>query len=159
MMARPGFTLIGDKELTKTLTAIADPRARKGIARHSLRKGAKPIAETAGRLAPRRKSAGGPEREEELHESIAVSSRLSKRQKKRRGKAKAEVEIFVGTTALPHAHLQEFGWEEGAPQPYLRPAWDGGKRQALKDILKESWKGIERRAKRLARKARKAAAG
>lgn len=59
-------------------------------------------------------------------------------------KAGAVVAVEVGPTNPPafHAHLVEFGTNRGSPaQPYMRPAWDTKKGEAIdaaKRVLKEA---------------------
>jgi HK97 gp10 family phage protein len=54
------------------------------------------------------------------------------------------VAVEVGPTIPPafHAHLVEFGTDRGSPaQPFMRPAWDTRKKEALdaaKTILREA---------------------
>ena len=72
-------------------------------------------------------------------------------------------EVFVGAGGVPQATLREFGTDGNAPAPFMRPAWDMHKAQAL-DIIKnelgkEIAKTAARAAKRAAAKAAKAARG
>ena len=54
--------------------------------------------------------------------------------------------------------VQEFGSYKQAPQPYLRPAWDGGKNGVLADLKTTLAAEIAKAAARAARKAAKLAA-
>jgi hypothetical protein len=67
--------------------------------------------------------------------------------------------MFVGAGPLPQAHLQEFGAPQHGPQPFMRPAWDGGKMAMLEGLKDDLWKEIEKAASRLAKKLAKASAG
>lgn len=139
-----------DRELEKLSKA-----AGKGVLRRSLKKSAEPLAEKMRGMAPR-----GDTASDELAESIAVSTKLSKRQKGLHKKMfrddKAAVEIFVGPGPDPAAWNQEFGNINHGPQPFVRPAWDQD-RQALLDRLGDHlWAELE---KSLARAARKTAKG
>ncbi len=64
-----------------------------------------------------------PEDQGELKDSIAVSTKLSKRQKRRHRKVdRSDVEVFVGAGPFPQAHLQEIGTKDTPPRSYMRPA-------------------------------------
>lgn len=94
-----------------------------------------------------------------LKKSIAVSTKLSKRQKQLHRKAHPDdVEVFVGAGPHPQAHMQEFGTSHNSAQPFLRPAWDAKKRTVLNGIQGDLWAEIKRSAERLARKALRKAA-
>jgi HK97 gp10 family phage protein len=78
-------------------------------------------------------------------------------------------EMFVGPDNRPAAHLVEFGTGERfhrsgksvgsvAPQPYMRPAWDGEKGRALEIIKGELGDEIMKAAERAAKRAAKMAA-
>jgi HK97 gp10 family phage protein len=105
---------------------------------------------------------GGGSREEARSALIAAN-------KAAKGGA-AFAEMFVGPDNRPAAHLVEFGTGERfhrsgksggsvAPQPYMRPAWDGEKGRALEiikdDLGDEIMKAAERAAKRAAKLAAK----
>lgn len=82
-----------------------------------------------------------------LQESITVSTKRPRRHRK-----ESEVEVYGGPTNLPQAHLQEFGTRHHGPQPFMRPAWDAGKDQALDDVKTALGNEIEKAAQRAARK-------
>jgi HK97 gp10 family phage protein len=91
-----------------------------------------------------------------LRDSLAIGSKLSKSQKRKRfGAKRGAVELFVGATwpKGAHAHLLEFGTRFMSPKPFMRPAWDGNERRALDIFKREVWKVLSRAAKRLARRA------
>lgn len=137
----------GFRELEKALEQFSQSVGR-GVMRRALKKAAQPIADAM--------RSGAPEDEGDLKESIAVSTKLSDRQKRMHKKMfsddKASVEMFVGAGPLPQAHLQEFGTVDQSPQPFARPAWDSNKNQALETIKTELWSEIEKSAARAARK-------
>lgn len=138
----------GLRELEKALGEL--PRATgKAVLRRVGRKRLQPIADHARQLAP--------VDEHDLQRSIAVSTRLSPRQRReaRRGD-KDDVTIHAGAGPLPQAHLQEFGTYKEPAQPFMRPAWDSGKDELLDGLKDDIWKEIEKTAARLARKAAKA---
>lgn len=148
--------LEGFKELEKELEKLAKPTARKASGRRALKKAAQPLADLMQFFAPDDPNTGG----DDLHSSIAVSTKLSGRQKKLHKRMfrndKAAVEMFVGAGPLPQAHNQEFGNILHAPQPFARPAWDRDKDAMLKRLGDELWKDIQ---KAVARADRKAARG
>ena len=49
-----------------------------------------------------------------------------------------------------HAHLVEFGTSVAAPHPFIRPAWDATRNEALKVIGISLGKGVEKQALKLA---------
>jgi len=59
---------------------------------------------------------------------------------------------------LAPVHMQEFGTVHNGPHPFLRPAWDAEKDKVLAGLKDDLWAEIEKAAKRIARKAAKAAA-
>jgi HK97 gp10 family phage protein len=141
-------TIEGLAEVKTALRALPDVTA-KNVVRRVLRSRGEPIAARARRLVP--------VEEGELQGSIAVSTRLSRRQRARRRKFDPnDIEVYIGAGPLPQAHLQEFGTEHALAQPFLRPAWDGGKREVLEGIKADLWAEILQAVGRLARKAVKA---
>lgn len=148
----------GLRELEKALAEL--PKATgKNVLRRVLRTRAQPIADAAISAAPDDPVTQG----NDLRSSIAVGTVLSKRQKSLHRKMfkndKAAVEMFVGAGPLPQAHLQEFGAPQHDPQPFMRPAWDGGKAQLLEGLKDDLWTEIKKAADRLAKKLAKAAGG
>lgn len=148
----------GFKELEENLDLLSKA-AGKGVLQRGLKKAAEPMAELMRSLAPRGRSAP-----DELADSIAVSTKLSKRQAGKHRKMfrtdKASVEMFVGPGPDPAAWNQEFGNINHSAQPFARPAWDQDKRPMLDRLSKELWSELEKSIKRAERKAaRKAARG
>lgn len=143
--------LEGFRELEDALDDLSRA-AGKGVLRRSLRKAAQPMADLMADAAPRGQG--------HLQESIAVSSKLSKRQAAEHRAMfrdqRAAVEMFVGAGALPQAHQAEFGNEHQAPQPFARPAWDQDQGALLERLGGHLWEEFE---KSLARAKRKAAKG
>jgi hypothetical protein len=123
----------------------------KAVLRRTGRKALEPMRADAEANAPRL--------EGHLAASVAIGTKLTRRQaglhRKMFKDERASVELFMGPNN-PAAVPQEFGWEDGAAQPYMRPAWDANKDRALEIIKTELWSEIEKSAKRLARKAAKA---
>lgn len=146
----------GFEELDRALKDLGDEKATKRIARHALKKAAKPIANDAASSAPR------DEDDSDgivLAESIRVSTKLNPRQKRiqKRHQDRGAVEVYVGVAneASAYGHHQEFGTEHHAPQPFLRPAWEAGKMRVLDTIKSELWAGIKRQARRSAKSSSK----
>lgn len=164
----------GFKELDEALGNLKKATAR-GVMRRTLQKAAEPIIEEAQRLAPHRRG--------RLRRSI-IASKNVKVVDRASAQAYAEVMRSGGTTRqataalrdvrrsealglgfeilsigpstdAPHGHLQEFGTQHHAPQPYMRPAFDSRWRAAL-DIIKtelrvEIDKAIDRATRRAER--------
>jgi len=147
----------GLKELEAALSELPKSTG-KAVMRRTLKKAGQPIADHARSLAPDDPDTGG----DDLKTSIAVSTKLSKRQrgihKKMFRDDKASVEMFVGAGPSPKAHNQEFGNVNHGPQSFMRPAWDAKQGETLEIIKTEMWGEIEKAAKRLARKAARLAA-
>jgi HK97 gp10 family phage protein len=140
----------GLAEAQAALRQLPDSTA-KAVLRRVGRKRLEPVANKARELVP--VGLG------ELRDSIAVSTRLTRRQRGKHTKDGIDdVEVFAGAGAHPQAHLQEFGTEHHGPQPFMRPAWDSEKDGVLAGIKQDLWEEIEKAAARLARKAARAAA-
>jgi HK97 gp10 family phage protein len=144
-MRTEGFAEI-ERELDK-LSKVAG----KGVLRRSLQKAGEPLAENMRSLAPRN--------DDELVQSIAVSTKLSKRQRSQHRKMfkddRAAVEVFVGAGALPQAHLQEFGTIFHAAQPFARPAWDSDKVPLLGRLTTITREELDKALARAMRRAKK----
>jgi HK97 gp10 family phage protein len=142
----------GLRELEKALMALDKHTTRRSVARKVLKKAAQPLADQMNRLAP-----SDPGTSEGLNTSYSVSTKLNKRQRKAAKKDKSDVEVYAGTND-PAGLQQEFGNVNHAAQPHVRPAWDGGKRQALEtikdDLGDEIIKSVARQAKRKAKAAK-----
>lgn len=135
----------GLRELEQALKQL--PRANaKAVLRRTLKEAGEPIAKSARAKAPKF--------EMYLSESIDVGTKLSRRQAGLH-KKQSPVEMFVGPGPDPAAHLDEFGSVNGPAQPFMRPAWDENKDQALETIANLTWIEIEKAAARLAKKAAK----
>lgn len=144
-MAKPTVEIEGLRELDKALGELPKSTA-KATLRRVLKDAGEPVARAARRNAPRK--------EMHLHESIDVSTKLSRRQAglHRKEGGRAFQEMFVGTND-PAGVQQEFGNERHPAQPFLRPAWDAEKAGVLEHIANSLWGEIEKSAKRLAKKA------
>jgi len=138
----------GLKQMREALLQLPKATGR-NVVRRALRKAGEPMADAMkGRV---------PVEEGHLRNSIGVSTKLSKRQRTLH-KKRSEVEVFVGPGPDPAAHLVEFGSIHNQARPYVRPAWDTRKLEALETVQKELAVEIDKAAQRLARKAARLAA-
>lgn len=144
-MAKQTFRVEGLSDLNEALSELSKATS-KNILKRVLTKAGEPIAEDASRNARRLSGA--------LQRSFGVSQKLSRRQKAQHKKESA-VEVFAGPGALAQAITEEFGTAHSAPNPTLRPAWDGGKMRALDGISGDLAEAIAKAAARAARKAAK----
>lgn len=137
-------TVLGLKEVDAAFQELGRSISRQ-VALKGLRAGGEIIAKRARELAPK----------DEMHlsESIDVSTKLTQRQKAKHQKA-APVEMFVGANN-PAAVPQEFGTFKEPPQPFMRPAFDGTKDEALKRISDTLMVEVDIAAKKAAAKAAK----
>jgi len=151
------FDLSGFSELEKELENLSKS-AGKSVLRRSLKKSAQPLADLMRYLAPR-----GDTATDDLADSIAVSTKLSKRQKglhKRMFRDdKASVEMFVGAEPDPAAVNQEFGNVNHGPQSFARPAWEQDKMALLDRLSKDLWIELEKSIKRAEAKVARQAKG
>lgn len=140
----------GLADLQVALRQLPDATA-KNVLRRVGRKVLQPVADRAEGLA--REDTGA------LKRSIGVSTRLTRRQRRDNVKAgRDDVEVYAGAGGLTQAITEEFGTEDQAPHPFLRPAWDAEKAGVLGALKAELWTEIQKSAARLAKKAAKAAA-
>lgn len=173
-MANTGFKfeITGHKELIKLLDELPTVSMKKTVMRNAIKKSLKPIERAAIDNAPH----SGLNKKRHLKDSIKVSTSLKKSQKKGKWSDRNYVTVYVGSTA-PHAHLVEFGtssrdlqqprlvpfpdgtfkWVTNTgimpPHPFMRPAWDAFKMQALQIFAKEMEVELMKAAKRLAQRA------
>lgn len=149
----------GLRELEASLAQLPKATGRNTL-RRVLKLAAEPIKEAARAKAPvDTDPASSPGRAPgTLRDSIIVGTKLTKRQARDAKKeTKAFSEIHVGTSD-PAGVLQEFGTFKEPAQPFMRPAWEGNKDNALKIIGDQLGTEIEKSAARLARKAARLAA-
>ena len=137
----------GLQELDRALGQLPKATAKR-VLRKVLTDAGEPLARTARRLAPRD--------EHHLYESIDVSTKLNRRQRRLHKEQSVPTfqEMFVGTNN-PAGVQQEFGNSRHPAQPFMRPAWDAEKNKVLDHIANSLWGEIEKSAERLARKAGK----
>lgn len=142
------FEVEGLSDLEEALKALPLATA-KAVLRRTLTKRAQVIADAGQALAPR--LSGG------LQESYTVGTKLSRRQKSQHRK-ESDVEVFVGPTPHAKSVQTEFGNAHQAPQPHLRPAWDGNVDKVLDGIAADLSQEIDKTVQRIARRAQRLAA-
>lgn len=131
-MADMRFTMIGDKELSNTLKALSNSVSN-SIMRPAVSEGLKPIQKQAKDNCP--KDTGTMKR--------AIKTKV------KTGKVKVSGRVFVdrktstdknGKKYIPGyvAHMVEFGSKVAAPHPFMRPALDGKKAEALSIITNKA---------------------
>lgn len=149
------FKIEGLRDVEQAFKQLENVNQRKASARRAMKKAAQPIADDAQKLAPREFGT--------LGESIKVGTVLSKRQRGIHRKMfrddRAAVEMFVGAGPLSSAHAQEFGTENHAPQPFMRPALDSNVTGYLETLGSEMWADLRKAVARAERKAAKLARG
>jgi HK97 gp10 family phage protein len=150
-MSRDVVRIEGLGEIVAALSELPKTTSR-NVVRRILKRRAEPFAETARALVPVDKGF--------LRESIVVSTKLTKHQRRQhRKEAPEDIEVYIGPNADPAAHLQEFGTSRFKAQPFMRPAWDQNKAGAVEGIAADLWQENEKAIARRARKAAKAAKG
>lgn len=147
------FKVEGLRELEKQLDRISKSTGKRAV-RKALKEAAQPMADLAERLAPK-----GPD--PKLAPSIAVGTKLSKRQAKLHRRMfrteRAAVEMFLGPGPDPAAWNQEFGNINMGPQPFMRPAWMQDREAMLKRLSENLWVEIRKAVVRAENRAAKAA--
>lgn len=142
----------GLKEAEKALLELKTATA-KAIARRTLMKAGEPIQRKAIEVAPDDPITV----KNDLKSNILIGTRLNKNQQKalrKSGSSKNQVEVYVGVASrAPQGVFQEFGTVKHGAQPFMRPAWDAEKENALQIIEEEIWTQIEATAKRAAKRA------
>jgi HK97 gp10 family phage protein len=152
-MFRGSVRVDGLKELDEALSKLPRATGKSVLRRIGIRSLAPVIAAAKNNV---------PVYRGDLKNSLKVTTKLSKRQQRKNAKAvaegKASVQLYAGVSALPHAHLVEFGTAKMPPQPFMRPAWDANKDEVLNIIKNELGDEITKAAARLARRAARLAA-
>lgn len=145
---RTTFKLEGLAELDVALKELPKATARNVLLRVG-KKNMQPVADAGEAMAPVRTGW--------LAESYQVSTQISRRQRAQ-ARRESSVEVYVGPGASARSIQTEFGNAHQAPQPHLRPAWDGSVGLVLENVTKDLAEEIEKARKRLARKAEREAA-
>ena len=168
------FNIEGLKELDAALGELGKATARNVMMR-ALKKSAEPIEQAAKSMAPRDQG--------DLAESIAITTKSTARAGRKafadamksgssKGDAQAAAraankgakgkdtfsQVFVGPTdGGRHGWFNEFGTENMAAQPFMRPAFDVGAPKALASLKPDLATEIEKARVRAAKKALKRA--
>lgn len=134
----------GLRELDKALEGLKISTA-KGALRRVAKKALEPMLETAKHHVP--------VDEGHLRDSIVIaSSGLTRRARAQdRGRVKQGIRLYLGT-ASRNAVPREFGSARSAAQPYMRPAWDQHKDEAVQIVARELGPEIEKTARRAAKR-------
>jgi HK97 gp10 family phage protein len=166
-MARATTKVEGLKDLEAALLGLGKSTG-KSVLRRVLMAGGKPIQEVAEAKAPVRTdpdsvvtyNGGKVRRAGTAKALVQIGTRLTRSQARLAKKAgKSTVEVHVGTRD-PISRLQEHGTEDMPAHPFMRPAWDANKGEALEIIKDRLGDEIERARVRLVKKqARLAAKG
>lgn len=141
----------GLKELEQALGQL--PKAvGKAVLRRVAKKALQPFDASWRSKAPRLTGS--------LEESGGVGTKLTRRQASlnRRRDDKASIEMFAGAND-PAAVPQEFGTVDQAAQPFMRPAWDETKGEALEIVERDLAGEIDKSARRLAKRNARATGG
>lgn len=158
-MGRTVVKVEGLRQINDALGQLGKATGRNVLRRVALAR-LEPMAEEARRLAPDNPNTGG----NDLKNSIDVSTKLAGYARRLNRKSKSEAEAHMGPAghggakAPPQGTQQEFGNVNHGPQPFMRPAWDGGKEALLDGIQSDLWSEIDKAAARQARKAARLAA-
>ena len=139
-------TFSGGRELERALRELGSLRRVTSALTRSGKRALQPIAEATRQRVPRDT------------EALAMGVQVVRLTRRQGGSADALTlgVVFTG----PHrtlAHLYEFGFTQRngqpyPPRPFLRPAWDSGRDQALSDFRGELWAFLARAAKRARRR-------
>jgi HK97 gp10 family phage protein len=168
----------GLRELDKALGELSKSQAKSTL-RRTLKNAAQPIADAAEAKAPKQtgklsKSIGVTTKAPANYEvgKIAYSqtmkdggdskSAVAAMRSARKANPATFSQVFIAPGAtrgnrLKQALFQEFGTVNHPPQPYMRPAWEGGKMGALDTIAESLAAEIEKTRKRVAVRAAKKA--
>lgn len=145
------FRLEGLEETVRNLGDMSKATQR-NVVRRVLLKAGEPVADRAASMAPVERGV--------LAFSIVVSTQLTRRHKAEQRDRASEVEVYIGPAggqgALYYASHKEFGTILSPAAPYMRPAWESTKAEALNRIAAGLKVEIERAASRMARKAARA---
>lgn len=131
--------LTGMKELEDNLFKLKGSTAKSNV-RAAMKEALEPVAAQARAFAP--------VLEGDLKESVKITSRVAPRQRR-----KSDLEMYMGPGRHPQAITQEFGTFNQPPQPFMRPAWDARKMQALDIFGAALWDRVMRAVARAERKA------
>lgn len=138
--------LSGFRELEANLANLTKATSRNVLRR--VAKGAlEPMADEAAQKAPENRGI--------LSFSIAVSEHRTRRARtffRRIRGVQMAMGPASGLGATYYATAVEFGTIDTPAQPYMRPAWDTGKMDALEYVQDNLWREIDRATARAAKK-------
>ena len=134
----------GGPEVIAALKGIADIGAIKKLVQAAQKKALKPVVEAVKQNAPVGNSGGMKDSIKAVH--------MSARAARSAGAVIKPTEVGPDVEHF-YAQFLEFGTSKFAARPFLRPAWDATKDQVLADFSGLLWKAIDRRAKRVTKKA------
>lgn len=149
---KPTIKTEGFREMDAALGEFSKATARNILIRAGL-KALEPVAAAAKTKVHRRTG--------DLKDSIDVSAKLGKRQK-RLNREPSTVEVYAGPTAPdgsippPQGVWEEFGTEDHPPHAFLRPAWDGAQNDVLGTVKEELAAELDKATARAQRKALRA---
>ncbi len=140
--------LSGFRELEKALSELPKSTG-KAVLRRVAKGALEPMADRARGMAPVDQG--------DLKNAIAVSEKRTKRVARiNRFDKNTGLEMAMGPVSgggvLNYATFAEFGTNDTRARPFMRPAFDGGKDEALNYIIANLGKEIDRAATRLAKK-------
>lgn len=148
------FRLEGLEETVANMEELSRATQRNAMRRVLLRAG-EPTANVAAAKAPVERGI--------LSFSIVVTHQLTSRHKSEQRNRASEVEVYIGPAggmgALYYASHEEFGTVLTPAQPYMRPAWEATKGEALTLIVEGLKAEIGKSVARARRKAGRFAAG
>lgn len=133
----------GGKELEKALLQL-----KTATAKNTTRRAGKQALQTVIDEAKRRV----PVDDGDLRDGLTVSTKASRGTRKR-----SDIEVYAGASGVNYASIVEFGSEDTAAQPFLRPAWDLRKTYVLKNFRASMSIEIEKATARARRKAEREA--
>lgn len=146
----PSYTVqiqvLGDKVIERRLHELADATQKK-VVTHALREGGRPVLKTAQTLCPVRTG--------------ALKKSLKLRAYKKRRQGIFGVAVFTGTRrelGIPEGYrwyypmAVEYGHGNVPAHSFMRKALDDNRRKSMRIIKTQIGTGIEREARRIARK-------
>lgn len=140
--------LEGFRELERALNELPKSTG-KAVLRRVAKGALQPMADRARSMAPVDRG--------DLRDAIMVSEKRTKRVARvNRFDKNSGIQMAMGPVSgdavLNYATFVEFGTIDTAAKPYMRPAWHGGKDEALDYIKANLGREIDRAATRLAKK-------
>lgn len=168
------FSFEGGKALEAALRKLGKEATARNVATRALKIAAEPIAEKARMLAPvdkgflRKAIKVGTKanmgrgrtlrsRQDVVYAFVGIEGSVlpPKDTKTKRNKRKTRFLQSSGSGVAAYSIFVENGTHDTPPQPYMRPAFDSEKENAVKKLAPALWEEIEKAAKRAAKKAAK----